>query len=320
MVLGPSIRDLIDQGYLVQPLVYGPPSVMARGVERDLESVHVRGGDYAAAELAGILDRPHITGSAIDHYKRICNGVPAIAFCASIQHAQHVSDEFGREGIASAVLSGDLPESIRRYRSGALASGALRVIATCDLISEGYDVPSCGCVICLRPTKSTGLALQQWGRALRPNPGKTSAIILDHVGNCHRHGLPDDHREWSLDGSTAKKGGGSGSSPVRQCGQCYAVFSAGRMQCPQCGWIVVSAAPREIEQVEGTLELIRAEQMHSRQKRNEEWQADSLDDLLAIAERRGYNRQWAYIRWRLKRERRHRAEIAQGARQLRMAV
>jgi DNA repair protein RadD len=72
-----------------------------------------------------------------------------------------------------------------------------------------------GAVILLRPTKSLALFLQQCGRGMRPAPGKSSLLILDHVGNCARFGPPDLERIWSLEGLEAppmkrSKGEGEG--------------------------------------------------------------------------------------------------------------
>ena len=78
------------------------------------------------------------------------------------------------------------------------------VLTSCDLISEGLDVPVVGAVILLRPTKSLGLFMQTVGRGMRIAPGKSDLAILDHVGNIRRHGAPDLDRRWSLAGIEKK--------------------------------------------------------------------------------------------------------------------
>jgi superfamily II DNA or RNA helicase len=81
-----------------------------------------------------------------------------------------------------------------------LGTGEIELLTSCDLISEGLDVPNVGAVILLRPTKSLTLYLQQVGRGMRPAPGKEALVVLDHVGNVIKHGLPDQERKWSLAG------------------------------------------------------------------------------------------------------------------------
>jgi DNA repair protein RadD len=60
------------------------------------------------------------------------------------------------------------------------------------VLTEGWDMPEVGCCILARPTKQMGLYRQIVGRVLRPAPGKTDAIILDHSGAVFQHGLPED--------------------------------------------------------------------------------------------------------------------------------
>lgn len=72
-----------------------------------------------------------------------------------------------------------------------LRSGTVKVLCSCDLVSEGLDVPAIGAVILLRSTKSLRLYLQQVGRGLRPAPGKDALMALDHARYSITHGLPD---------------------------------------------------------------------------------------------------------------------------------
>jgi len=151
-----------------------------------------------------VMDR-EIVGDAVDHYRRLCNGVPAIAFCVSLAHADMVTAQFNAAGIKSARIDGGMRDDERADITAALARGDIKVMTSVDLVSEGFDVPVCGAAILLRPTQSMGLYVQQVGRPLRPAPGKTCAFILDHAGNCMRHGLAEEPREWSLDGNASKR-------------------------------------------------------------------------------------------------------------------
>lgn len=194
LVSGPTIPELIAQGFLSPPVVYAPPTQL------DLSGVRMVGGDYAQGEIGRRMDKPTITGDVVAHYRRICNGAPAIAFCASVEHAKHVAADFRGAGFRAESLDGKMPDGQRKTLIDELGRGHLNVLTSCDIVSEGTDIPVVMAAILLRPTASMGLYLQQVGRALRPAPGKTRAVILDHVGNCLRHGLPDEDREWSLAG------------------------------------------------------------------------------------------------------------------------
>ncbi|MBV8894133.1 MAG: ATP-dependent helicase, partial [Acidobacteria bacterium] len=82
-----------------------------------------------------------------------------------------------------------------------------------------------------RPTKSLAIHLQQIGRGMRPAPGKSALIVLDHVSNTLKHGLPDLDRVWTLDGSEKNKG----NAPVKVCPECGAVCALNAPECDTCG-------------------------------------------------------------------------------------
>ena len=192
MVLGPTTRELIDLGALADYKLFAPRQAV------DLSGVHMRGGDYAKGELAAAMDKPAIVGSAVGEYRAKMDGLPAVAFCVSVEHAEHVAEQFRSNGYRAVSIDGKMDRVRRREIVRDFGRGAINVLASCDLISEGFDVPGIVGAILLRPTWSLALYLQQVGRALRTAPGKDRAIILDHVGNHLRHGLPDDPRDWSL--------------------------------------------------------------------------------------------------------------------------
>ena len=81
--------------------------------------------------------------------------------------------------------------------------------------------------------------------------GKTAVKIFDHAGNWTRHGLPDDPRDWSLDGEL--KGKKKKAAPaLRRCMDCFAVSPASAECCRECG-AEFPKKPRPIQQVNGTL-------------------------------------------------------------------
>ena len=288
LIIGPTVAELIAGGHLVQPVVYAPP------VKFNLDGVRKRGGDFDQRDLSDKMDKPTITGDVIGHYRKLCDGKPAIAFCASVAHAEHVAAEFNAAGYRAKSVDGNTPPAERAAAIAALGRGDLHVLTSCDIISEGTDVPAVSAAILLRPTMSLGLYIQQVGRALRPAPGKDRAIILDHVGNVLRHGMPDDDREWSLEG-TARKGKAANDNvpPVRQCSKCYAAYKPQPI-CPHCGHYEPLKA-REVAVSDGELIQITAAQAEAmRQERKREiGSARTLEALEDVARRRGYSIHWA---------------------------
>lgn len=283
LVLGPTVRELVAQGHLSRPVVYAPPG------RPDLSGIRSRAGDYDRAALAGAVDKPRITGDAIDHYRRLAVGAPAIAFCVSVAHAEHVAEAFRLAGFQAASIDGTLSDTDRRQRIEDLGAGRLNALTSCELLGEGVDVPIVAAALLLRPTQSLSLYLQQVGRALRPYPGKDRALILDHVGNVHRHGLPDAEREWDLASEKTRKAKPKRPS-IRECPACYATHHPAPC-CPCCGFRYPVQA-REVEEVAGELTEIQRTEARLIARR-EQGQAKSLDELRALAARRGYRPGWA---------------------------
>jgi superfamily II DNA or RNA helicase len=284
IAIGPNPAQLISMGFLAEPVVFAPPS----GI--DLSSIKVRAGDYERDELNKRVDKPKITGCAIEHYERICNGIPAICFCVSVNHAEHVAAEFKAAGWAAESLDGKMTDAVRKAKISALANGQLNVLTSCDIISEGTDIPVVGAAILLRPTQSLGLYLQQVGRALRVYPGKDKAYILDHVGNCYRHGMPDDVREWSLDGYDWKKAkenpANDPATRIRQCEKCYGVYRSGAVSCPHCGYIPETG--REVVQVDGELKVVTRDMFKPKKKvEYAKPQENEMGRLIGLAKRLG---------------------------------
>lgn len=298
IVEGPQTADLIAAGHLSRFDYFAPPPKV------DLSAVRTRMGDYAVDALATAMDRPTVTGDAVQHYAKFLAGRPAIAFCVSVDHATHVAESFRSSGWQAASVDGSMRQDDRRARIEALGSGGLNVLTSCELISEGVDVPVVAGAILLRPTQSLAMYLQQIGRCLRLKPDGGNAIILDHVGNMGRHGLPDQRRTWSLAGRQA------GAAPIRTCPTCYAVFPIGaRPECmlgSECGLAPAPSAPRpELKRVDGELTRVEPPPAWAQgldlargpYRRLLALAGGNRDRLEAIAKARGYKRGW--VTWRL---------------------
>lgn len=287
LVTGPSVLELIEQGYLAAPVVYAPPEPVS------LDGLKVRMGDYVIKELEGKMDQRPLTGHAVTHYGRICPGQPALAFCVTVAHAEHVAEQFRTAGYSAAALSGDTPDEVRDRMIRDLAQGRLQVLTSCNVVSEGTDIPVVSAAILLRPTASYALAMQQMGRVLRTHPGKDKAIILDHAGNTRRHGLPTEPQLWTLNGAK-KKEWLPGESRVKECPECQAQLALATRTCPECGTELWTAAAPET--VPAELEAVDAVAV-SQQRCAEERAARTLADLKRLAKQRGYKSGWAWHRW-----------------------
>lgn len=285
LVLGPSVRSLIEQGYLSQPRVFAPP------IDFNSDSLKTIAGDYDVKQMAEMLDRPQIIGDAVKHYAKICPNMPAIAFCATIEHAQHTAEQFCQAGFKFKSIDGTMSDYERRDAIEGLGSGRYDGLTSCNIISEGTDIPVVGCAIFLRKTKSLGLYLQQAGRVLRPYSGKKYSIILDHVRNVEMHGFPDDDREWSLEGRKKRNRQDGEQLFVRTCLNCYACYPSKLTSCPVCGCENSTKTRQEIEYIDAELlEMKRLERIDERKH------AYKFSQLLEIGKRRGYKNPYAWAK------------------------
>lgn len=290
MVLGPSVHELIEAGYLARYRLFSPPTV-------DTSGLHTRHGDFVDSESEALLNKPSITGSALEHYRQHAHGLPALAFCVSIEHATAVAAQFRDAGYSAVTLNGTIDREVRRGVIRDFRAGRIQVVTSCDVLNEGLDCPGAHCGIFLRPTQSVGLYLQQIGRVLRPCEGKSAALLLDHVGNASRHGLPDAEREWSLEGEDRKKKKAAPS--IRVCTKCFAAMASGSKVCSECGAAFPVESRRQVEQRKGELvELTPEEIERRRQKRRDGFErasAQSLTELQEYGRRKGYRHGWAQI-------------------------
>lgn len=239
IVEGPSMRWLIDKGYLSQYKIYCPPT------DLHLENVETSKttGDYKEKELKAEIGRSHIVGDIVSHYLKICPGKRGITFTVGVDTAEEVAEEYRKRGVPAIALSGRNADEERVQAIRDLKSGKILQIVNDSLIGEGVDIPAVEVVSFARPTQSYALYAQMFGRALRPFEGKSHAIIIDAVSNVMRHGLPDAPREWSLD-RRERRTGKSEPSMVRVCTACAAVYERFLDACPDCGEPVPKPAQR----------------------------------------------------------------------------
>ncbi len=291
IVSGPSVAQLMADGYLSQYRAFAPSAP-------NLNGVHTIAGDYNRGELGMVMDDGQIIGDMVRHYREKADGRRAIYFCVGVEHSRHITSILSASGIPSMHLDAGSSTDERRLCAQRLARGDLRVLTNVDLFGEGFDLSAQAETECpvevvglARPTKSLSLHLQQIGRSLRP---KTEpAIILDHAGNLLRHGLPDDRREWTLKGIDRRKAASREGPAVTQCGSCFGVYRAGLMACPYCG-IGRTLQAREVEEVAGELREIDRAAMLAREKdkkardRQEQFEARTTAELIQLARRRGY--------------------------------
>jgi len=250
MVLGPTMRELIDAGYLTDYRIFAPAS------DINLANVPVSDttGDFSAPALRDAAKRSHVTGDIVENYMKIAPGKLGVTFCVSVELAGETAARYRAAGVPAEMVSANTPELERAAILRKFARRELLQLVNVDLFGEGFDLPAIEVVSMGRPTASYGLYVQQFGRACRPMENKDRAIIIDHVGNVLRHGLPDAPRVWTLDRRERRaRNKEELLQPVRVCPECTIVYEKFRLACPHCGHVPVPKSRAAPEHVDGDI-------------------------------------------------------------------
>jgi superfamily II DNA or RNA helicase len=291
IIPGPSMTDLIERGFLV-PLRY-----FSAANPIDTSGIHSSAGDYNIGELSALVDKPSITGDVLDHWKRIASDRKTLIFCISIEHADHVAEQFRNSGISALSVNGQWDSNLRAMALADFERGTVQVLVNCQLYVEGIDIPSIGCIADLAPTQSLTRYLQRAGRGMRPHPAKENCIYLDHANNVSRFGFPTEPREWSLEGAESRKKSAERATSIRVCPKCFAASPARALVCVECG-IPFEVKPRqELTEKDGELVELTAEQIAKKRERRDQGRSRTLAELEAFARIKGYAAGWAKHVW-----------------------
>lgn len=286
LVVGATIGELIELGNLVDVDCFAPstPDLSAVKTQR------VAGGetDYNESQLAEAIDKPHLVGDIVIHWLKLAKGKPTVVFAANIAHSQHLTAAFQKAGISAAHIDYHHSDEERAVILAAFNRGEIQVLSNSALLAEGWDAPHAQCMILARPTKSLTRFIQMVGRILRPYPGKTKALLLDHSGSVLRLGFPTDDLPLELDDGTPSKSGSSPknkTSEPKACPDCTFLRPAGVHICPSCGCAPLRQSDIQVDdghlvKVKSTKPLVKSTRQHV------------YSQLISVARTRHYDRGW----------------------------
>lgn len=300
MVESLSVNQLIALGNLTKFEYIAPASNI------DLSKVKTVCGDFDNDQLEKVMSDTVILGNIVDNYTVFAGDKSAICYCVNVNHSKTVADAFNKADISAAHCDGNTPAIERAKIVSDFRNGKIKVLCNAELFGEGFDVPCCQAVILARPTQSLTLYIQQAMRPLRPDPDDPDkvAVIIDHVQNYLRHGMPNDEREWSLDINKEKK---------KQCPDCGKwvvpvekyVTEAGnkkvrRKFCPDCGHMFEKGeAPAhsgrcivECDDFLGKIDVIFDGNPYAVAP-DIKYRPSTIDELIVVAERNGWSYKWA---------------------------
>jgi DNA repair protein RadD len=299
MVMGPTLRWLIDNGFLQRYRAFSPAGI-------DAAMIRMKAGQFVEKEAEALMLGKAVVANAVKHWKRLAAGKRTIGFTTSVKAAKAYAEQFKAAGVRAVALDAETPQEVRKAAFLAFADRKIDIIFNCALFCEGFDLSAqvdrdvtIECVLDCAPTMSLARFLQKHGRGLRRDGTDVPHILLDMVGGFALHGMPDDDRDWSLEGRKKKDGQ---QVTNMTCPECFATHAAA-FACTECGYEYPAAAAdkpaaaakaRQIEEVEVELEEIDVEAKR-RQRREDQYKAQTLLELIEFAKTQGYKHpeQWA---------------------------
>ncbi len=244
-----SVRDLIAQKYLC-------PLRTKAGVARaDMNTLHVRGGEFIPSEVEDVMDTVDLVhGACAEIIEQTADRRSVLIFTSGVRHGQHIADVLRqRHAVECGFVEGNTPTRERDALLDRFKAGELKYLANVNVLTTGFDAPGIDCVAMLRPTLSPGLYYQMVGRGFRLHPKKSDCLVLDFGGNILRHGPVDD---LLIDEPIER----NGKAPMKECPGCQAIISAGYLTCPECGYEFPPPA-RSGHDAEATSEGILSDQV-----------------------------------------------------------
>ena len=303
MIQGPTIKQCIAQQWLVPAKFYGPPAPDLSGLKRTA-------GDFvmAESETENLL---RITGDVVTTFKKHNTGQPTLVFCCNIPHADEIARQFDLEPEFHGkvrVLHIGVHKNEREKIIEAFKAGEFQILCSVMMITTGFDYPGAQCGIVARPTLSESLWMQMLGRLLRPADGKESALILDHAGNIHRFGVPEEFEVSTLDcGELTRRQKEMRSRDPDEMVNCLGdgcdfIYPATERECPECGH--ARRRPSQVEVVMGELLDLSTPEGQARKAQLLDDAADAAAkvllyrELIGLCDERGYKRGWGWYKYK----------------------
>jgi superfamily II DNA or RNA helicase len=266
-----TVRELISQGFLVEPRVFAPPI--------DLSGIRHRAGEFDTPELAEKMTT--LVGSLTKTWQQHTPGQATVGFAVNIAHSLACVDAFRAIGVRAEHVDHKMPHRQRDRVLRQLREAKIDMIWQVGLLGEGWDFPALQTAIDASPTESLARFLQRGGRIMRP-PGPVT--YLDHSGNHHRFGMFADEREWTLDAATKRTAIGPA---VRTCPVCFACIAPGSLVCPECGAEIPTRSEAEQPGVENPGELTEFSPTKVYEKATVDEKAEVYRRLVQSASERG---------------------------------
>ena len=297
IVAGPTYESIIGEGWLVPLKVF-----IAK--EIDMTGAKKVAGEWASDE---VTDRGiKITGDVVAEWKTKTYelfGKPekTIVFCAGVAHGRDLEKKFKEEGFNFVSISYKEDDEFKRkaIEEFSKPDSSIHGLIATDILTRGFDVTDVMIGVSARPfSKSFSSHVQQIGRVMRPHPGKSFGVWLDHSGNFLR--FRGDWMDLYANGVTELKEGGEKAKkePTEKekkeskCPACKSLWVWPTDVCGECGFVKKRIS--EVMSVAGRMEELDLKPTPGFDKQI------FYSELLYYARMRGYKEGWAAHKYKEK--------------------
>lgn len=178
-----DIKTLMSFGYLV-------PAIKYRCLDVALETKHLNNNSKTSQQLdiRDLCSDPYQIGKLVEEYREH-KGDRALVFGIDKEHCYFLQKNFKKAGYKFEVILAEVSNKERKRLYAALKQGTIDGLISCDVLSEGYDLPEADMALLCRPTDAISVYVQQAGRVLRPAYGKEFSTIIDMAGHNSKWGV-----------------------------------------------------------------------------------------------------------------------------------
>lgn len=172
----------------VQDKYLAPIKARMIPLKLNMTNVGMQSGDFAAGQVGHALDK--YLPALADAIKENAENRKVVVFLPLVSTAKRMAKALGAVGMEAREVDGESKnrqETLEWFDSAPKGS----VLCNSMLLTEGWDCPSCDCIVVLRITKSRALYTQMVGRGTRlcPETKKKDLLLLDFLWQTSKHDL-----------------------------------------------------------------------------------------------------------------------------------
>lgn len=204
-----STASLTEKGFLQKCKTIVSP-INKEALEAQVQETT---GDYQITSLSNYMRQPKYINYVVSQYITYGEQRQNIVFAVDKAHSKDLQQAFEDNGYEGKVarIDSSMNDSEIEQAYIDFESGKIQHLINVEMITEGVDLPDCGCITGARPTKSLTLYLQMAGRGTRPDGSNDHFILLDCCGWTEEWGVITSPKSWSLNPEVDPNSGRTGN-------------------------------------------------------------------------------------------------------------